>query len=620
MTRRAPDDLPEPFRPIVACGGIFTQKVGEEYVFIAPWDPDREAKLYARVKDGTLVYDDKRGGGGNLSTLLGKEFEEVYQPALTKSQRQAFARSLGLPSNAANNIELGWDDVKKAYVLPGRSRTGHVWDLRRLIDGQWKSTWGCSPQLLWAEKLQAAAGRAGEVPVYVCEGEKDAIALRWRLRTLGIDAIVVAVPGAKNLNEKCVSLFKGHHVRLCYDNDKAGQEGSAKAVRLLRGVAAKLEVLHWTENLREGYDVRDWITYAIEHEVSPSDSWAGLEKLFGPPAEIDDDKPSRFKLLTVAEVEAQKPPPFLIDGILQASSTTVLYAPPGVGKSFVAMAWAGSVAAGVPWLGREVIKGPVLYIAAEGRGGLGVRFRALRAGWKQRSISGDLADLAILADAPQLLDRDQADEITRLAESLDEKPVLLVADPLIRMYVGKDENSTAEMGAWVDQFDRIGHRIGCARLILHHSLKSAKNIERGSSALRGAADAMFCLVDQGQGRIRLVCDKAKDFEAPEPIGLVLRGHEFADGTSSCYVAPVLDPNALRAASGPPNGRETDQRILTLLGAKGREKGRVVADVAKALGVGERHTRKLLSTLISGGFVTKRREGKTDFYMLRKAAS
>jgi hypothetical protein len=604
----------------VACGATFTQKTGDEYVFVAPWDEDRDAKLYARVKDGTLVFDDKRGGGGNLSTFLGKMFDAVYEPALTKAQRQAFARSLRLPSTAANNIELGWDDLKKTYVLPGRSRTGHVWDLRRLIDGQWQTTWRCSPQLLWADRLHNAAGRAGEMWVYVAEGEKDAIALRWRLRTLGIDAVVLAVPGAKTFNEKWVSLFKGHHVRLCYDNDKAGQEGSAKAVRLLRGVAAKLDVLHWPENIRDGYDVRDWIVYAIEHEVPASKSWAGLEELFGPPAEVDDERSTRFKLLTVAEVEAQKPPPFLIDGILQANSTTVLYAPPGVGKSFVAMSWAGSIAAGVPWLGREVIKGAVLYIAAEGRGGLGVRLRALRAGWKQRGIVGDLADLAILADAPQFLERDQADEITRLAETLDEKPVLLVVDPLARTAVGADENSTSDVGRWIDSVDRIGHRLGCARLVLHHSLKSAKTVERGSSSLRGAADAMFCLVDQGHGRIRLVCDKAKDFEAPEPVDLVLRGHEFADGTSSCYVAPGIDMDAVLAGGvGPHQDRVLDREILKFLAKQDREQDRVATAVAKHVKKTSNYVRKRLSSLISSGFVSKRRDGKADYYTVRKGA-
>lgn len=539
MSRRT-DDLPQELRPLVACGATFIQKTGEEYVFVPPWDHERKGKLYARVKDGGMVYSDKRGDDGNTSTFLGKVFDAVYRPALTMPRRCEFTRSLGLPPPAANGIDLGYDESRNAVVLAVRSRTGHVWDLRRLIDGQWQSTAGCKLQLLWAERLHAAAGQAGQRWVYVAEGEKDAIALRWRLRTLGIDAVVVAVPGAKNLNEKWVSLFKGHHVRLCHDNDKAGREGSAKAVRLLRGVAAKLEVLHWPDNIRDGYDVRDWITYGIEHEVAPADSWAGFEKMFGPPIEVEDDKPLRFKLLTVAEIEAEKPPEFTIDRFLQQRSNTVIYAPPGVGKSFFAMSWAGSIAAGVPWLGRDVRKGAVVYMSGEGRGGLGLRLRAMRAGWKAKGHTPDLADLHILPEAVQLRERDQVDEVCRQIELLDKQIALVVLDPLVRFTIGIDENSSGEMGQGIDVIDRIGHRFGCARVIVHHSLKSAKNVERGSSALRGAADAMYCLQDEGHGRIRLLCDKAKDFEAPEPIDLALRTVKFADGTSSCHVDLVVD--------------------------------------------------------------------------------
>ena len=56
----------------------------------------------------------------------------------------------------------------------------------------------------------------------------------------------------------------------------------------------------------------------------------------------------------------------------------MLYGPSGVGKSFIALAWAYAIAHGLPWLGRAVRPGSVIYVAGEGGGGLGPRLKTLQ--------------------------------------------------------------------------------------------------------------------------------------------------------------------------------------------------------------------------------------------------
>lgn len=99
--------------------------------------------------------------------------------------------------------------------------------------------------------------------------------------------------------------------------------------------------------------------------------------------EEDERGPDRRKLdalrmaaLSGSDLESIPPPQPLIEGILFRGTLAALFGPPGVGKSFLAMSWALSIAAGTDWLGRKVHGGPILYVAAEGTSGLALRRRA----------------------------------------------------------------------------------------------------------------------------------------------------------------------------------------------------------------------------------------------------
>ena len=69
-------------------------------------------------------------------------------------------------------------------------------------------------------------------------------------------------------------------------------------------------------------------------------------------------------------------PESLVEGVLDADTLAVLYGRAGVGKSFVALDLALSVATGTRWQGHEVRRGRVLYVVAEGASGTGARLDA----------------------------------------------------------------------------------------------------------------------------------------------------------------------------------------------------------------------------------------------------
>ncbi len=84
-----------------------------------------------------------------------------------------------------------------------------------------------------------------------------------------------------------------------------------------------------------------------------------------------------FKFHKITDILSLPDPEWLIENLLVKGSFAVLFGAPGVGKSFLALSWALSLAAGKPWLDRAVIGGPVVYIAAEGFGGLKLRVAVL---------------------------------------------------------------------------------------------------------------------------------------------------------------------------------------------------------------------------------------------------
>ena len=89
--------------------------------------------------------------------------------------------------------------------------------------------------------------------------------------------------------------------------------------------------------------------------------------------------PETYQLLADLDLEALPDPVWLIDRVLVQNSLVALYGPWASFKSFIALDWAYSLATGLPWLGRTVMRCDVLYICAEGVGGLKNRIAA----WKQ---------------------------------------------------------------------------------------------------------------------------------------------------------------------------------------------------------------------------------------------
>jgi hypothetical protein len=205
-----------------------------------------------------------------------------------------------------------------------------------------------------------------------------------------------------------------------------------------------------------------------------------------------------------------------IDGI--ASGLTLLWGGPGVGKSFLAISMAVSVATGRPWIGRRTCQGPVVYIAGEGgEEAVAHRVRAALAEWTLDTIDDDIP-LYIITPGINLVENGvEFADLVGMPEALEEKPQLVIVDTLSRCFVG-DENKQEYMSGFVKTLDHIRDRYRCDIIVIHHANKQKEL--RGSSVLFGAVDVCWEIKPGGKAKddgkmLRLVADKLRERDAEE---------------------------------------------------------------------------------------------------------
>ncbi len=256
---------------------------------------------------------------------------------------------------------------------------------------------------------------------------------------------------------------------------------------------------------------------------------------------------------SIAELLELKPPAWLIDGVIPVQGLTAVYGKPGDGKSFVALDMALSIAAGLPWQGHPTKKGYVVYISAEGGGGIGKRvgawlshhqvskfdemfIRFVCAAIRVHPESEDLGEIieqtVNSADYRNWLIDDSV-EVGQDPLQAEEPPLFIIVDTLARCFDG-DENQQEDMGNFIKGLDLLRESHDATVLVVHHTSKEGFD-ERGSSAFRGACDTMM-FASKEENDITLKCTKQKDYE------------EFPTETYELVVVPEWESCAVQATT------------------------------------------------------------------------
>ena len=229
---------------------------------------------------------------------------------------------------------------------------------------------------------------------------------------------------------------------------------------------------------------------------------------------IFDDRPitnNLMPVLSIDDLENLPQPEWLIPNRLPEGQTWV-YGEPGVGKTFVVLDWAATVAA----------RGnTVLYFIGEGVKGFSKRVLA----WRRYHPTANLDTFHVVPMTPQLLDKDSVESFNEVIKEY--QPSLIVIDTFARAAVGADENSAKDVGKVISVLDTMFRIHDCSSIVVHHSNKSGGS-ERGSGAIRGAADATWEVMPDyshsGLTTMQVACRKMKDSEPPRALLSQLKPH------------------------------------------------------------------------------------------------
>ncbi|SNR49693.1 AAA domain-containing protein [Haloechinothrix alba] len=312
------------------------------------------------------------------------------------------------------------------------------------------------------------------------------------------------------------------------------------------------------------------------------------------PSEIDRRMLEiRQRLLTVDGLRHIPPPEPLVENYLYRDSLAWLHGKPGHGKSFLAVDLACCVATGTPWHGHTATPGRVLYLIAEGAAGLSRRVDA----WSLAHGS-TVEHITFLPVPVQLLQHIDTAAFTRLLGEL--QPDLVVIDTQARVTLGGEENSSRDMGTFVDALEQLRTASGACILVVHHEPRNGDNL-RGSTALEGAATTILRTEKDGQ-LVKVTNPKQK--EAPEQGELKLS--LLSLGESAVYSHGGVGVDAQLAQS------EID--LLNTLWEFFGSRGAITKELRAVSGMSETTFYRALNSLVTQGLVSKYPEGAASRYI------
>ncbi len=275
------------------------------------------------------------------------------------------------------------------------------------------------------------------------------------------------------------------------------------------------------------------------------------------------------QLLSIEDLRRQPEPEWLIEGFIHKGDVAVIYGPPSSGKSFLALDWALTLAAGGTWLGRHAIScSPVIYMAGEGAASI---FKRVDAWMTHRHVLALPTAFFHLRPLP-LREEAAIEAVEQSLAAFDHGdgeaglyPGMIVVDTLSQFFSGGDE-ITPDMTQFVSNMRRIAQSTGATVLIVHHTNKGGQQ-ERGHTSLRCNVEVMFKVTgikdDGSLSGLTLVNDKQKDDPEAKPLTLVLEPSKRSLVVTR--EATEEDSPEKRKASGPPKQPSTESMMSWLAG-------------------------------------------------------
>ncbi|MGC9602800.1 MAG: AAA family ATPase [Minisyncoccia bacterium] len=192
-----------------------------------------------------------------------------------------------------------------------------------------------------------------------------------------------------------------------------------------------------------------------------------------------------FTSLGALFAEPEEETSFIVDDLLPSGGFSSLIAKPKVGKSTLVRQLALCIARGEPFLGRQTVKGPVLYLSVdiEKRGEIKKHFKLMGATGEE--------EIYIFADRTP-------EGANKWLEAAIEKyrPVLVIIDTLFRFVSVKDVIAYAEVNTALTNLLALARKYSAHLMCLHHARKmggEGSDITLGSTSIFGTVDTSIIL-------------------------------------------------------------------------------------------------------------------------------
>ncbi len=273
------------------------------------------------------------------------------------------------------------------------------------------------------------------------------------------------------------------------------------------------------------------------------------------------------------------PTQYLLEGLIPDSGITMLTAAAGVGKTFLMLGLMGAVLEGSDFLGRRVLKRPVLALDREN-------------------------PLSVIKDRLEILDikpnselrywgtwndtqppDPSSEEVVRFARA--NRP-LIVIDSMIAFNEGNEQDAS-ETSRFLNALRPVASA-GAAVVVIHHTGKGKNTKDyRGSSAISGAIDAGFTLEREGDAtgldRLALRSWKFRTREEPQRFGLRLENGQWKTMNDPDLDQQLRAKDTLRAylENNPGINRTAATKELSKLASVTRERAKAAIESAIAAG-------------------------------------
>ncbi len=173
---------------------------------------------------------------------------------------------------------------------------------------------------------------------------------------------------------------------------------------------------------------------------------------------------------------------WIVDRLIPKDSITLLFGKGGIGKTWLSMDMARSIASGTPFLGLGTVKTPVIFVDFENP------LAVLNTRTQKLGEAEDVFFWRANNDkikAPKL-DKSEYELYKQLPEGS-----ILIFDTL-RASQDRDENKSNEMGLIMGRLKEL-RDMGFTIILLHHTAKNSDKIAKGSTAIVDLADHILGL-------------------------------------------------------------------------------------------------------------------------------